>query len=268
MPAVSNPGSALGEAVGKLLEEALNRVIQPIATERSYLYITTGFANERKKLILSDAYGNEYNVDALIANNRLQPLVLIESKYIRYKKHNRDKASWICTAHTKLRERYSTLRCSIAILMGSWSRPSKQLLSSFDVKWVEITFENICNTLREYGIEFSWQEKDREKAQTARESFQALSDEQKHQIAEALIQPVKLVLQQTLEAALDESTPRALRSVTLLLHTNKGETFMRQFDTLEAATEYLQAFDEQHDLDTTSAPTILGETPPTHRRRR
>jgi hypothetical protein len=83
-------------------------------------YITTGPVNPRTgkgaRLILTDSNGNEYNVDSVIINNRFQPLVLVESKYIRYKKHNRDKASWICTAHTKLRQRYATVRKSIAVL--------------------------------------------------------------------------------------------------------------------------------------------------------
>ncbi|MDW8104455.1 MAG: hypothetical protein RMK92_05535 [Armatimonadota bacterium] len=268
MPAVSNPGSALGEAIGKLLEEELNRVIQPVAERWNCLYITAGFANERSKLILTDDYGNDYNVDAVITNRRLQPLVLIESKYIRYKKHNRDKASWICTAHAKLRERYATLRCSIAILMGSWSKPSKQLLSSFDVRLVEITFEDICAELRQHGIEFTWHEKDREKAQLAWERFNLLFPEQRRQIAKSLIGRIRTTLEQTVEAALDESTPRMLRSVTLLLHTNRGEKIIREFDTLKAALEYMQSFDEQTELDTTAAPSILRETLSAHRRRR
>jgi len=68
----------------------------------------------RKKLILTDQDGNDYEVDAVIVNRRFQPLVLLESKYIRYKKHNRDKASWICTAHTKLRAKFPTIRTSIS----------------------------------------------------------------------------------------------------------------------------------------------------------
>lgn len=165
---VANPGSALGEAIGALLEQELHRILRPLAEERGYIYITAGPASARTgkgtKLILTDSDGNAYNVDAVITNNRLQPLILIESKYIRYKKHNRDKASWICTAHTKLRQRYGTVRKSVAVLMGSWSRPSKRLLRSFEVELFEVSFDDICNVLAQYGIEYRWAEKDRAQA--------------------------------------------------------------------------------------------------------
>ncbi len=122
MAQVSNPGSALGEAIGSLLEQEIHILLRPIVEQHGAIYITSPqeiSAKARKKLILTDQDGNDYEVDAVIVNRRFQPLVLLESKYIRYKKHNRDKASWICTAHTKLRTKFPTIRRSIAILMGS-----------------------------------------------------------------------------------------------------------------------------------------------------
>jgi hypothetical protein len=170
MAEVANPGSALGEAIGALLEDEIHRILRPLAEASNCVYISTGISNasgRATKLILEDSDGNGYNVDSVIINHRFQPLVLIESKYIRYKKHNRDKASWVCTAHTKLRERYSTVRKSIAILMGSWSKPSKRLLQSFEVELFEVTFDDICNVLAEFGINYRWAEKDRAQAEAS-----------------------------------------------------------------------------------------------------
>ena len=100
MSTVTNPGSAIGELIGSLLEKEIHRIIKPIAEARGFIYIDKGSLNPKtgkhKKLILTDKEGNDYNVDSIIINYRLQPLVLLESKYIRYTKHNRDKASWIC----------------------------------------------------------------------------------------------------------------------------------------------------------------------------
>jgi hypothetical protein len=96
MEQVSNPGSALGEAIGSLLEQEIHTLLRPIVEQHGAIYITSPqeiIAKARKKLILTDQDGNDYEVDAVIVNRRLQPLVLLESKYIRYKKHNRDKAS-------------------------------------------------------------------------------------------------------------------------------------------------------------------------------
>lgn len=133
---VANPGSTLGEAIGMLVELEVNRLLRPIAEENGCVYITAGPINPRTgratKLLLKDAAGNEFQIDAVIANKRRQPLVLIESKYIRYTKHNRDKGSWVCTAHYSLRRTFPTIRKSIAVLVGNWSAPSKAMMKSFD----------------------------------------------------------------------------------------------------------------------------------------
>src|SRR5438874_7571969 len=146
---VSNPGSALGEAIGALIELALNRTLKPIAEANGRLYITAGPRNLKTgrdtKLLLKDSNGVEYQIDAIITNNRIQPLVLIESKYIRYTKHNRDKGSWVCTAHSSLRKRFPSVRSSIAVLAGSWSTTSKAMLRSADINLFEIPFDSICD---------------------------------------------------------------------------------------------------------------------------
>jgi hypothetical protein len=111
---VSNHGSALGEAIGNIIENALNNSIRGITESLGYIYVTKGLKNrttgKETKLVLYDEYGVDYSIDSVIANDKLQPLILLESKYIRYKKHNRDKGSWVCTAHQSLRRRYSSVR--------------------------------------------------------------------------------------------------------------------------------------------------------------
>jgi hypothetical protein len=194
--AISNPGSALGEAIGALLEREIHRVLKPLAEEKGYIYITTGptrpNTGKAAKLILSDDDGNAYNIDSVIINNRFQPLVLIESKYIRYKKHNRDKASWIYAAHTKLRQRYVTVRKSIAVLMGSWSKPSKQFLQSAEVELFEITLEQIHQALAKHDVDYAWEEKDRQKAMTGWRTFTLIPLQVQEGIARELLSGISL----------------------------------------------------------------------------
>ena len=102
-PEVANPGSALGEAIGAAMERSLKVRLLAVAEEHGCHYITSGVRKTKsgkvaKKLIMFDNFGTEYDLDGVIANKAMQPLILIESKYIRYKKHNRDKGSWVCTA--------------------------------------------------------------------------------------------------------------------------------------------------------------------------
>ncbi|HEX8565948.1 MAG TPA: hypothetical protein VF648_09790, partial [Pyrinomonadaceae bacterium] len=153
---VANPGSKLGEAIGALIEREVNRVLRPIAEENDCVYVDAGRPNPKtgkpKQLILKDAAGNEYRIDSVIANKRMQPLVLIESKYIRYTKHNRDKGSWICTAHYSLRRTFPSVRKSIAVIAGSWSGSSKAMMESFDVSLFEVPFGKIVETLARYKV--------------------------------------------------------------------------------------------------------------------
>ncbi len=263
MDQIANPGSALGEAIGALLEEEIHRILKPLAEVANCVYVTTGPSHPRTgqptKLILEDGDGNEYNVDSVIINNRFQPLVLVESKYIRYKKHNRDKASWICTAHTKLRERYGTVRKSIAILMGSWSRPSKRLLQSFEVELFEITFDDICDVLSEFGINYWWAEKDRAQADTSWKKFLSLSTSQRKQIGQKLIAGIKESLQRSLATALDESAPRQIKSVKVIVRSNRGETRSYLFDDLRSVIAFLNATDADQMMDLSDSPILLGE---------
>ncbi len=263
MEFVANPGSALGEALGTLLEREIHSFFESFVKERGYIYVTSGLQNttgdRTGKLILEDHAGNKYNIDAVIINRRFQPLVLIEAKYIRYKKHNRDKASWICTAHTRLRQRYSTVRQSIAILMGNWSRPSRRLLESFDVRLFEIPFEDICSVLLEFGIDYHWAETDREKAYQSWTQFSVLSDEQKKLIGERLIAKISDKLKRELSSVLDDSRPRRVKSLTITVQSTHGETRCLHFGDLKSAVEFLSSTPEPQLIDVSDAPSLLHE---------
>ncbi len=149
---VTNGGSAIGEAIGALLEEQVHNVFKEIE-ERNRVYFLTKYGKtksgkESKKLLLSDELGNEYNMDGIIIDEAGYPLMLVESKYIRYKKHNRDKASWICNAHSAVRKNYSSIRSSVAVLAGNWSSTSLAMLASYDVAYFMVPFNAISDILK------------------------------------------------------------------------------------------------------------------------
>lgn len=81
MKPVSNPASALGEAVGKLIESSLIEIVKQEVIARNF-----GIESAR----LKNGSENTYQIDAIVFDQNKQPVMLIESKYIRYKKHNRD----------------------------------------------------------------------------------------------------------------------------------------------------------------------------------
>ncbi|MBI5670759.1 MAG: hypothetical protein HZC41_22425 [Chloroflexi bacterium] len=261
---IANPGSTLGEALGALIESEVNRLIRPIAEDHGCVYVTAGRPNARTgqltKLLLRDTAGNEFNIDAVVANQRMQPLVLIESKYIRYKKHNRDKGSWICTAHYSLRRSYPTIRKSIAVLAGSWSSSSKAMLNSFDVSIFEVGFGEIVRVLANYGIDFAWEEKERDRAMQAWTDWTKLSDREYSEIAQKLLAAIEPQLHQSLRATLSPDTPRQVQTVEVTIETNFGETRTYRFNALAEAIRFLESFDADLILIDDSGPPLW---PPT-----
>ena len=257
---VVNPGSTLGEAIGALIEREVNRILRPIAEENGCVFVSAGRINPKSgrptKLLLKDAAGNEYNIDSVIANHRMQPIVLIESKYIRYTKHNRDKGSWICTAHYSLRRTFPSVRKSIAILAGSWSGSSKAMMESFDVSLFEVGFKTIVDTLARYGVDFAWQEKERDKAMAAWRRWQKLSDEDYNEISHSLLSGIEPKLREALAVTLDTAAPREIQQIEVTIETNLGESRRYTFESIVEAIEFLENFDEEEILNTEDDPAI------------
>lgn len=257
---VANPGSTLGEAIGAVVEQRVHTLIRPIAEDLEYGYNTVGRPDPRtgkpRQLKVCDDFGNEYLVDAVVVNERSQPIALIESKYIRYTKHNRDKASWICNAHLHLRRRFPTIRQSIAVLVGRWSQPSKIMLSSFGTTYFEVGFDHLAETLSQSGIDVSWKEKDRDKAHEAWQRWEILADHDYARIGEQLLQPIEQDLSVRLKDKLAPAAPRVIEQVEIVIRTSLGEMRRYPFTTLEAATTFLDALNPATLLADAGGPAL------------
>ncbi|WP_347456368.1 hypothetical protein ABEF89_14825 (plasmid) [Acinetobacter thermotolerans] len=258
---VKNPGSALGEAIGHLMEEALAEYITPLVLDHSCKLITTGPYNKKTKkytkLLLTDSYGTDYSIDGVIINERSQPVILLESKYIRYKKHNRDKGSWICHAHGSIRNRYNSVRSCIAILAGSWSKTSLRMMASHNINIFHIPFENIAVILEKYNINFRWGEKERHIAADAWNKFINLTPEQHLEIGTSLIQPVLEELKNRIDETLSDETPRAIEQVMIEIKTTLGEIKRFFFKDRESALDFLDDFTFDEIMDHASSFTIF-----------
>jgi len=262
---IQNPGSALGEAIGAEMEKALNSFLTDIAESAGHHFVSKGFdsdGRQTKKLLMFDTFGTSYNIDSVIANQAMQPIVLVESKYIRYKKHNRDKGSWVCTAHTALRKRYPSIRSSIAVLAGSWSLTSIAMMKSHDINIFLIPFERICDLLSAHGIMFDWGEKDRAGAIAAWSKFTHLSVAERANIGDAMIEPIKDTLKTSVLTILDETRERQVDRVSIELHSNTGEVKIYEFTTVAEAVEFLNSETLRGVFITTDSPSLFDSFPP------
>lgn len=230
---VTNPGSALGEAIGKIIEAEITGAIRYVAEDKYGLNTYSGR--------LKNGDGNIYQIDRIIKDKDGNPLITVEVKYLRYKKHNRDKASWTCTAHYNLRKTYPSIKKSIAILCGNWSKPSKALLRSFGAEIHEIPFEKLVNVLKKHNIIFDWDEKDRETAKKSWEKYQGLEKDAYKQIGieitKEIVPSIKKSIEHTITA--DPNKPKEIAEVEILIKTSRGEFYMRRFKKAQEGLKYL-----------------------------
>lgn len=248
---VANPGSALGEAIGKLFETAIIEGVRPDVEARSHTV---------RPAKLTNGSGNTYQIDAVVFDSNNNPVVIIDPKYIRYTKHNRDKGSWLCVAHYNLRKTFPTIRKSIAVLAGRWSAPSKALVRSFGVEILEVPFAKLVGVLNNWDINFDWHESDRHGAQQAWEMFEALSAENRKQIAfEAtsdILDKLRNDVVQVLETDL-AGLPRRVSQVEVLLKTDQDETLLLTFNGVAGALQAMaQLVSDRPDISDLLRPQL------------
>ncbi len=261
MSDTQNPGSALGEAMGACMEAALATFLEPIVYEHESRLMTKGPVNPKTgkhtKLIMFDEFGTRYSIDGVILNELNQPLVLLESKYIRYKKHNRDKGSWICHAHGEVRRYYSSIRSSIAVLAGNWSKTSLTMITSHNINVFLVPFERIVQVLAKRGIDFEWGEKDRHLAVEAWKRYNSLSPIEVERIGEEIIEGIKKPLADLVGKILSDDVPRKIDRVAIEIHSNLGEVKRFEFQSREDALDFLEDFSLEEMLDHSSSFTIF-----------
>ena len=233
---VSNAASALGEAVDKLMEAAIVEGLRAEGESRGHTI---------RSARLTNGSGNAYQIDAVIFDGAGNPVIIIDPKYIRYTKHNRDKGSWLCVAHYNLRKTYPTIRKSIAVLAGRWSAPSQSLIRSFGVEIMEIPFTDIVAALARYAIPFDWPEKDRDTPRRAWETYEGLDAAARRGAADAITADVvarlKAEVAQVLETDLN-LLPQRISEGEILLKTDRDEMLLLRFDTAAAALAAMAQF--------------------------
>lgn len=261
---IQNPGSALGEAIGAEMEKALNTFLEKLVESVGFHFISKGIKNKTgryKKLLMFDSFGTAYNIDSVIANQAMQPIILFESKYIRYKKHNRDKGSWLCTAHPAVRRRYASIRSSIAVLAGNWSSSSIAMMQSYDINIFLIPFARICELLLFHGINFNWAEKDRLTAIDSWNRYILLSPSEKQNIGIEMVRTVEDELEQIILTTLDDSIEREIDRVLIELHSNIGEVKVHEFSSVSEAIDFLNTDELKEIFITTDSVTLFDPAP-------
>lgn len=231
---VVRAASALGQEVGKLFENAVLESVRAEVESRNHLI---------RPARLRNGTGNSYQIDAVVFDANEQPVIIIDPKYIRYTKHNRDKGSWLCVAHYNLRKTHTSIRKSIAVLAGRWSTPSKALIQSFGVETLEVPFDKMADTLQLYGVEFNWPESGGESvARKSLEAFNDLSADDKESIGKDMVSGISNKLVNEVIQVIDtdaDSIATRVSQVEVLVKTNQGEMILSSFQSVPDAMKAL-----------------------------
>jgi len=247
---MANPASALGEAMGHLIEARVQILVKDAVKDLNCFVDIGGARKDKrkgKKLLMVNDTGNAYQIDTVVEDSLGNPIILLECKYIRYKKHNRDKASWTCVAHYKLRTTYPTIKKSIAVLFGDWTTPSKKLMHSFGVDLIEIPFSIVSNVLQKYGVNFRWEEKDSITPKKSLDAFLKLTNKDKENIAMECLSGFAAPLQEMVRKAIQSQAiiPRNVSQIELLLKTDQDEFVLKKFVDLTHAIQYMVSLTSQ-----------------------
>jgi len=232
---VTNPGSALGEEVGKLIELDLCAAVRAVAEPLKHSVASMRLANH---------LGSSHQIDAVVKDQEDNPVILIEPKYLRYRKHNWDKGSRLCIGHYRLRRTFPSIRKSIGILAGEWTIPSVEFMQSFAIETHRIPFEHISEVVERHKIPFRWHEKDTQTPALGWRLYTQLSAEDREQLAREVTSPVRQAVMESVGRTLrwDPQAPKRVETVELSVRTSEGEHIFRSFGTISAAIEYLLPF--------------------------
>lgn len=176
---VKDFASALGEAVGKLIEDGIRSIVKSLV-EEYHMEIYSGK--------LFDKIGIDFEIDLPIFKEG-KPVALIDIKYLRYKKHARDKGSWIVVAHNRLKATFPTIKKSLVILLGTgWTDKAKKLISTSCTDIISVDPPLLDRILSEYNVRFSWDERDEETPKLSWQNFCKLTKEELDEIKERIIE--------------------------------------------------------------------------------
>lgn len=237
---------AFCEEIDGLLKLAQYEVCKRLTDEMGCHYVGSGATavskvkrtKSSRKLLIFDNFGNQYPVGGCIANHRFAPLILLESRFSM--SGDGEFVTRVCCAHEAIRQRYQSVRASIAIMAGNWSKSSITTMESHNFVIFFIPFNAICDALAEFDIDIRWSENEREKVSAAWGKYNQLTIQEQIQLGQLIVQPVIERLSSQVTQILDDPIVRTVDKVVIELVSNLGEVKLFEFTSVEEALEFLE----------------------------
>ncbi|MFB0501007.1 MAG: hypothetical protein ACETVP_00895 [Candidatus Bathyarchaeia archaeon] len=172
MPKPRRKPTDFGRAVGQYIGLLMERKIRKLLTTYNLI------AHEK----WANSYGLTHEIDYVVGTRR-KPIVLIDSKYIKYQKHAREKANEIASMLISVKNAHPSVKLLIAILAGNFTHGSKRILSDRDIQVLHIPFEILAHNMRKHELIIDWTEDDKMTAEKTWEIYDKLSEEEVDRVA-------------------------------------------------------------------------------------
>lgn len=130
---------------------------------------------------LKNKSGVEHEIDFVIGTKE-RPLILIDSKYIKYTKHAREKANEILMKLTSVSETHPSVNMLIAVLAGSFTPDAIKTLRGRGIYVFHIPFGRVAMNLRRFGIVVDWPEWDKETPKRTWERLVSMTEAEKDEV--------------------------------------------------------------------------------------
>lgn len=228
-------GRAFGQRLGKLLEDEIHRVVQDCLYGTDFEFIPKGR--------LADLHGKLCTHDGLVVDQEGHPYAVIESKVIQKAKHATEKAA--NREHPDLKRAHPTLRSSIAVLAGDFTPEPLRMVEASGANLLFIPQDHLASVCHDYGIEILWEDYEAAAyAVAALEQYNTLTQEERKDLGQRILQPVAAQLREVVEAAIADVPENPVVGVWVDIFFQRGEIGHHEFDSIEEALDYLQSWSE------------------------
>jgi len=263
---IKSPASKFGQMIGDAFAEVVDATIREYI-ENTHPEYELLKAEEGKAIVkLEKVSGSKLQLDTtIVTKSSLEPVALLESKWLKDARHHNDKGAWILQLR-EVKKKHATIRGLVAVLAGYWTEGvGVVLMSDADIKMIHVaTDDEVYGTLQQSLDEFLGDSSFTLDAKEMRESYPRPDE---------LLQ-LMLYLQQTgrlnsiaakwlqfgreenkkfvsgterIQRAIDEMLAPlplnpSIRRFEIALQIETGNTIYEEFDDFEQAVEFLQAY--------------------------
>ncbi len=230
-------GRAFGQRLGKLIEDEIHRVVQDCLYGTDFEFIPKGQ--------LADLHGKLCTHDGLVVDREGNPYAVIESKVIQKAKHATEKAAKVAREHPDLKRAHPMLRSSIVVLAGDFTPEPLRMVEASGANLLFIPQDHLASVCRDYGIEILWEDSEAATdAVAALERYNTLTQEERKDLGQRILQLVAAQLREIIEATIADVPENPVVGVWVDIFFHRGEIGHHEFDSIEAALDYLQSWSE------------------------